>query len=79
MTEEEESRAISQLIERLAIRFPQLRAETVKQAVAMAQHKLEGARIRIFVPLLVEHDALAQLKEIPSQADPPAPAATWEG
>ncbi len=63
MTEDDESRAISQLIERLAIRFPQLRAEIVQEAVAVAQRKLEGAPIRNFVPLLVEHDALVRLKE----------------
>ncbi|HLN77460.1 MAG TPA: hypothetical protein VK204_10480 [Nocardioidaceae bacterium] len=69
MIEEEEAKAISRLIERLVVRFPQFPAGTVEETVSSAHQAFEGARVRVFVPLLVEHDALMQLKELARQAD----------
>ncbi len=69
MIEEEEAKVISRLIERLVVRFPQFPAGTVEETVSSAHQAFEGARVRVFVPLLVEHDALIQLKELARQAD----------
>jgi hypothetical protein len=69
MSEEEEARAISQLIERLVVRFPQLPARSVEETVSSAHQAFAGARVRNFVPLLVEHDVLIQLKDLAGTAD----------
>lgn len=67
--DEQEAKAISRLIERLAVRFPQIPARTVEETVSSAHQAFEGARVRGFVPLLVEHDVLIQLKNLAKQAD----------
>lgn len=72
MTHEEETRAIGQLIERLVMRFPQVAAETVQEVVEGAHVQFGGARIRSFVPLLVEHDAVTRLRTLAGEADLPA-------
>jgi hypothetical protein len=69
MSEEEEARAISQLIERLVVRFPQLPVRGVEEIVTSAHQTFAGARVRSFVPLLVEHDVLIQLKDLAEKAD----------
>lgn len=66
----DEARAISRLIERLVARFPELPACRVEAAVVSAHQTFEGARVRGYVPLLVEHDVLIQLKTLASAADP---------
>jgi hypothetical protein len=68
MSEEEEARAISQLIVRLVLRFPQLPARLVEEMVSSAHQSFAGARVRNFIPLLVEHDVLIQLKDLAAQA-----------
>ena len=69
MNEEEEAKAISRLIERLVVRFPQVPTRRVEETVSSAHQAFEGARVRGFVPLLVEHDVLIQLKDLAGQAD----------
>jgi len=69
MSEEEEARVISQLIARLVVRFPQLPARIVEEMVCTAHQSFAGVRVRNFVPLLVEHDVLIQLKDLAGQAD----------
>ena len=66
---EEESKAISQLIERLVLRFPQIPARTVEETVSGAHREFDDAPVRAFVPLLVEHDVLIRIKELGGQAD----------
>src|SRR5512139_3288120 len=68
MTEEEEPR-IRQLIERLVMRFPQLPATTVENEVRSVHQGFEGAPLREFVPLLVEHDVVIVLKVLAGRAD----------
>lgn len=68
MTEEEESRLIRQLIERLVMRFPQLPAKTVEKEVRSVHHGFQGAPLRDFVPLLVEHDVVISLKVLAGRA-----------
>jgi hypothetical protein len=62
VTEEEESRAIRHLIERLVMRFPHLPGKTVEEEVRSVHRRFEGAPLRNFVPVLVEHDVLIALK-----------------
>ena len=68
MTEQEESRLIRQLIERLVMRFPQLPAKTVEKEVRSVHQGFQGAPLRDFVPLLVEHDAVISLKVLAGRA-----------
>lgn len=74
MSVEEELRAIAHLTERLVMRFPQVSAQTVEKLVAATHREYDRARIRTFVPLLVEHDAVVQLRERAGRADRPSPA-----
>lgn len=69
MTSQEECRAIAELIERLAMRFPQLPAEIVDEVVRLAHGRYVSARIRNFVPLLVEHDVVGELRVRADEAD----------
>ena len=69
MNEKDEAKAISQLIERLVMRFPQVPATAVEETVSAAHGAFAQARVRDFVPLLVEHDVLITLKELAGQAD----------
>jgi hypothetical protein len=62
MSPGEESRAISRLVERLGERFPDVARETIRDAVGDAHRGLDGAPIRDFVPVLVEHEAMGVLK-----------------
>ena len=72
---EEESKTISQLIERLVVRFPHIPAETVFDTVGEFKH----ASVRDFVPLLVEHDVLTSLKKIAGHSDPARASQQTEG
>lgn len=69
MTEQDELRVIYRLVERLVMRFPQLPATTVEEQVRSAHQAFEGAPLRDFVPLLVEHDVLGALKVLAGRAD----------
>jgi hypothetical protein len=69
MNEEEEAKAITRLIERLVVRFPQVPTRRVEETVFSAHQAFAGARVRGFVPLLVEHDVLIQLKGLAGPAD----------
>jgi hypothetical protein len=61
MTETDQTAAITQVIERLATRFPTIAADVVEEVVAEALTQFDGAPNRDFVPLLVEHDAAEKL------------------
>ena len=58
---DDESSVIFDLAERLSDRFPQLSRDVVHDVVMAAHREFAGVRIRSFVPLLVEHDALDEL------------------
>lgn len=66
---DDEAHAIRQLIERLVMRFPQVPARTVEETVSATHQEFEQARVRAFVPLLIEHDVLIELKEVAGRAD----------
>ena len=62
MNAEEEARAVDQVIDRLAKRFPDVPRDTVAAIVGEEHLGLEGNPIRDFVPVLVEHEARDRLR-----------------
>jgi hypothetical protein len=66
---EDEWTAIDGLIDRLVLRFPKVPAETVEELVRSVHEEFEGALLRNFIPVLVEHDVLVELRERGGQGD----------
>jgi hypothetical protein len=62
MTTEEEARAVDQVVDRLAARFPDVSRDRVAAIVGEEHLELEGNPIRDFVPVLVEHEARERLR-----------------
>lgn len=58
----DESKAISEIVERLRERFPDASLEAVTDAVEYARTTFSGAKVRDFVPVLIEKEAKARLK-----------------
>lgn len=58
----DEDAAIDQVVERLAVRFPSVDAETIETIVRDAYAAFANAHVRDFVPVLVERDAKARLQ-----------------
>ena len=54
--------ATADVIERLIARFPTLALEHVVEVVQEEQNRMDGARVRDFIPLLVEHEATERLR-----------------
>ena len=50
------------VIDRLAARFPTLEREHITQVVNEEHDRLNGARVRDFIPVLVEHEATERLR-----------------
>jgi hypothetical protein len=63
----DEDQNLERVVDRLATRFPSLSAEHVRQVVDVERHRLENGTVRDFVPVLVEHAAMEQLRK---EADP---------
>ncbi|MGW2663003.1 three-helix bundle dimerization domain-containing protein [Nocardia tengchongensis] len=61
MTASEEERQISELVARLADKFPHLTPRCVGEEVRGIHREFEGHRVREFIPLLVERIAERQL------------------
>lgn len=51
-----------EIIERLQKRFPDAPTDSVTQAVTEARHHFARAKVRDFVPVLVEREARARLE-----------------
>jgi hypothetical protein len=66
MDRSEENRAIDEVIDRLAEQFPQLPADDVATAVNQTRPEFAHAPIRDFIPLFIERDAKARLRELVS-------------
>jgi hypothetical protein len=64
MTTEDEARAVDQVAARLASRFPSAPGDRVAELVGSIHHRFDGAPIRDFVPILVEHAARDQLTQL---------------
>lgn len=62
MNPEEEARAVDQVVDRLAQRFPDVPRAHVAAIVGEQHQRLEGNPIRDFVPVLVEHEARDRLR-----------------
>lgn len=58
----DEAKAIGEIIERLQARFPDASPETVAGAVEKARESFSQAKVRDFVPVLIEKEAKARLK-----------------
>lgn len=58
----DEDKAIGEIIERLQERFPAATRESVVAAVDRARASFDGAKVRDFVPVLIEKEAKAILK-----------------
>ena len=67
MSDPVEHHAVENVIARLTERFPSLSRERVQQVVDEELARVEGGRIREYVPALVEHAADERLRE---EADP---------
>lgn len=63
----DENQALQEVVDRLAVRFPTLSSERIRQVVDVEQLRLENGTVRDFVPVLVEHAAMEQLRK---EADP---------
>ncbi|MFC9559051.1 three-helix bundle dimerization domain-containing protein [Agromyces sp. NPDC056965] len=76
MDHTEEARAVGEVIDRLAGRFPDLPRDHVAAVVEAAHLELEGNPVRDFVPVLVERTAKQRLKQeataVPVLADAPS-------
>lgn len=58
----DEDREIEEIIVRLSARFPHKPSTAVADAVAEARSHFERARVRDFVPVLIEREARARLE-----------------
>lgn len=58
----DESKAISEIVQRLRERFPEATPEAVADAVEYARTTFSDAKVRDFVPVLIEKEAKARLK-----------------
>ncbi len=58
----DENKAISEIVERLRERFPDASPESVADAVEYARATFSAAKVRDFVPVLIEKEAKARLK-----------------
>ena len=62
MNSEEEARAVDEVVDRLAARFPAVSRDHVAAIVGEEHLELEGNPIRDFVPVLIEHEARERLR-----------------
>jgi hypothetical protein len=58
---DDEAKAIDNVVDRLAQRFPHVPRPSIEQTVREEHKALDGGRIRDYVPVLVEHAAKARL------------------
>ncbi|MFF2487399.1 three-helix bundle dimerization domain-containing protein [Microbacterium sp. NPDC058062] len=58
----DEDQALSDVVDRLEERFPSRDRSEIERAVAEARSHFERAKVRDFVPVLVEREARARLE-----------------
>ena len=63
MADTEERQSLDHLVDRLQDRFPSIPQQRIRDTVADAHRQFDGARIRSFIPVLVEHDATMKLED----------------
>ncbi|HWU31538.1 MAG TPA: hypothetical protein VN108_01620 [Marmoricola sp.] len=64
MTADSEVRALDQVRDRLEKQYPETSHENVELAIAVAYESLRNARIREFIPVLVEREAKDKLSHL---------------
>ncbi len=57
---------IAEIVERLALRFPDVPTPTITDVVTEAYNDMADARVRDFVEVLVEKQAKKRLKALPA-------------
>ena len=57
----EELRALGEVVDRLAVKFPALSREHIEEVVQQEHSLLDTGRVRAFIPVLVEHAARDRL------------------
>ncbi|WP_347977480.1 DUF3562 domain-containing protein [Microbacterium sp. ProA8] len=62
-----EAISIDAAIHRIATRYPDIDRSRIESLVSDSAHRLDGARVRDFIPVLVEHDVMEQLR---AEAEP---------
>ena len=70
---ENEDAAIHHVVDRLTSRFPSVPPDDIEARVAEVHESFDDAPVRDFVPVIVEHDVKAQLRE---EGNAPEPAPT---
>ncbi|MFE3290005.1 three-helix bundle dimerization domain-containing protein [Rhodococcus sp. NPDC059234] len=70
MSPDEEQRQIKLVVDRLAIKHPEMTPAAVTDAVNRAYGGFAGGRIRDFIPLLVERHAAEELARTTPSVSP---------
>ena len=63
LSAEDENRAVTEVVERLAVSFPDLPPDVVEHTVHISHQRFAGSPIRDFVPVLVERLARTSLTQ----------------
>lgn len=71
MSELNEDVALDDILDRLAARFPTLDRARIEVVVGEEHERLAAARIRDFIPVLVEHESLKRLRKEAKATLPP--------
>lgn len=58
----DESKAIEEITDRLKERFPDMSRDAIVEAIGFAQSSFDDAKVRDFVPVLIEKEAKKRLK-----------------
>lgn len=59
----DEDVVFTEIADRLRERYPQASPDDIEQALDRARHHFDGAKVRDFVPVLVEREARAALDQ----------------
>lgn len=70
----DEERAITQVAERLRTRLPGVDSERLLDVIAKAHDRFKGSRVRAFLPILVEREALDHFTETTTSVEGGVPA-----
>lgn len=63
VNELDEDKAVGEVAERLAERFPSVPRAHIEEIVQSERDALEGKPIRDYIPVLVEHGAKARIRD----------------
>jgi hypothetical protein len=64
MSDVDETKSIDTVIAALELRFPEVSRPKIEQVVERGYHRFDGAPIRDYIPVLVQRDARAQLRQL---------------